>query len=65
MHSPSTPATQSCQVWAPIQGMHPPARISPQVIVDVRHHTLFLVLVQPALNIEPPQGIGDVHIWVS
>ena len=30
------------QVWAPIQGMHP-----------------------PALNIKPPQGIGDIHVWVS
>ena len=45
--------------------LSPLARISPQAIVDVGHHTLFLVLVQPALNIKPSQGIGDVCVWVS
>ena len=44
--------------------MHPPAGVSPQAIVDMWHHTLLLVLVQPALNIKPPQGKGDICIWV-
>ena len=61
------PLQQLChhQVWAPIQGMHPLARISPQAIVDVWHHTLFLVLVQPASIIKAPHGIGDICVWVS
>ena len=33
------------QVWAPVHGTHPLAGISPQAIVDMWHHTLFLVLV--------------------
>ena len=44
--------------------MHPPTWVCLQTDVNVRHHALLLILVQPSLHIKPPQGIRHIHIWI-
>ena len=47
-----------------LQQVHPPTWVSLQTGINVRHYALLLILVQPSLHIELPQGICHIHIWI-
>ena len=51
-------------VPAILQGMHLPTQVSLQTGMNVRHHAFLLVLVQPSLDIKPPQSIHHFCIWI-
>ena len=41
-----------------------PTWVSLQTGVNVRHHALLLILVQPSLHVKPPQGKHHICIWI-
>ena len=38
--------------------------VSLQIGINMRHHALLLILVQPSLHIKPPQSIHHICIWI-